>query len=189
MRSLDRILLVRTSARHLNCQIEGSWRALCLRYYSLSRVSFKFTITLSKIRCCVFNKFCFVSFKYQIHSLNQPTIKHNVKSLITSPSKLPHSMPQLEAMERVKYEDNKPVRHTSVVNSTTSVLRSTHQEASRPQHSPGMYEDTNSRRTPVNYSTNPVSRGSPMLGRASEGNFHIQKLQIMTVFCGINGSH
>lgn len=81
-------------------------------------------------------------------------------------------MPQLEAMERVKYEENKPVRHTSVVNSTTSVLRSTHQEAGRAQHSPGMYEDTNSRRTPVNYSTNPVSRGSPMLGRASEGNFY-----------------
>lgn len=81
-------------------------------------------------------------------------------------------MPQLEAMDRVKYEENKPVRHTSVVNSTTSVLRSTHQEAGRAQHSPGMYEDTNSRRTPVNYSTNPVSRGSPMLGRASEGNFY-----------------
>uniref|UniRef100_H3C237 Nuclear receptor corepressor 1 n=1 Tax=Tetraodon nigroviridis TaxID=99883 RepID=H3C237_TETNG len=93
----------------------------------------------------------FVSFKFQIHSLNQPTIKHNVKSLITSPSKLPHSMPQLEAMERVKYEDSKPVRHTSVVNSTASVLRSTHQEGHL-----------------VNYSTNPVSRGSPMLGRASE---------------------
>ncbi|KAM9728714.1 nuclear receptor corepressor 1 isoform 4-T4 [Menidia menidia] len=105
----------------------------------------------------------------QIHPMNQPTIKHNVKSLITSPSKLPHSMPQLEAMERAKYEENKPVRHTSVVNSTTSVLRSTHQEAGKSQHSPGMYDDTNARRTPVNYSTNPVSRGSPMLGRSSEG--------------------
>uniref|UniRef100_A0A673BE88 Nuclear receptor corepressor 1 n=1 Tax=Sphaeramia orbicularis TaxID=375764 RepID=A0A673BE88_9TELE len=97
----------------------------------------------------------------QIH----PNIKHNVKSLITSPSKLPHAMPQLEAMERAKYEDGaKAVRHTSVVNSTASVLRSTHQEA-KAQLSPGMYEDTNARRTPVNYSTNPVSRGSPMLGR------------------------
>ena len=130
-----------------------------------------------------------MSFKYQIHSLNQPTIKHNVKSLITSPSKLPHSMPQLEAMERVKYEDNKAVRHTSVVNSTTSVLRSTHQEASRSQHSPSMYEDSNSRRTPVNYSTNPVSRGSPMLGRASEGNFYVHKLQIISVFFGIIGKN
>uniref|UniRef100_A0A673BBP5 Nuclear receptor corepressor 1 n=1 Tax=Sphaeramia orbicularis TaxID=375764 RepID=A0A673BBP5_9TELE len=101
----------------------------------------------------------------QIH----PNIKHNVKSLITSPSKLPHAMPQLEAMERAKYEDGaKAVRHTSVVNSTASVLRSTHQEA-KAQLSPGMYEDTNARRTPVNYSTNPVSRGSPMLGRAAEG--------------------
>uniref|UniRef100_A0A8C4HW50 Nuclear receptor corepressor 1 n=1 Tax=Dicentrarchus labrax TaxID=13489 RepID=A0A8C4HW50_DICLA len=93
----------------------------------------------------------------QIHPLNQPTIKHNVKSLI-SPTKLPHSMPQLEA-----------VRHTSVVNSTTSVLRSTHQEASKSQLSPSMYEEATARRTPVNYSTNPVSRGSPLLGRASEG--------------------
>lgn len=103
--------------------------------------------------------------------MSQSTIKHNVKSLITSPSKLPHSMPQLEAMERAKYEENKPARHTSVVNST-SVLRSTHQEAGKSQHSPGMYEDANARRTPVNYSTNPVSRGSPMLGRAPEGIFH-----------------
>ena len=81
-------------------------------------------------------------------------------------------MPQLEAMERAKYEESKAARHTSVVNSTTSVLRSTHQEAGKSQHSPGMYEDANARRTPVNYSTNPVSRGSPMLGRAPEGIFH-----------------
>lgn len=78
-------------------------------------------------------------------------------------------MPQLETMERVKYEENKAVRHTSVVNSTTSVLRSTHQEANKSQLSPGMYEDASARRTPVNYSTIPVSRGSPMLGRAPEG--------------------
>uniref|UniRef100_A0A3Q3LPZ0 Nuclear receptor corepressor 1 n=1 Tax=Mastacembelus armatus TaxID=205130 RepID=A0A3Q3LPZ0_9TELE len=111
----------------------------------------------------------------QIHCLNQPTIKHNVKSLINSPTKLPHNMPQLEAMERAKYEEGKAVRHTSVVNSTTSVLRSTHQEAGKSQLSPGMYEDANSRRTPVNYSTNPVSRGSPMLGRASEGGMSATK--------------
>ncbi|XP_034745965.1 nuclear receptor corepressor 1 isoform X1 [Etheostoma cragini] len=104
----------------------------------------------------------------QMHPLNQSTIKHNVKSLITSPSKHPHSMPQLEAMERAKYEENKAVRHT-VVNSTASVLRSTHQEAGKSQLSPSMYEDANARRTPVNYSTNPVSRGSPMLGRTPEG--------------------
>nr|XP_040036038.1 nuclear receptor corepressor 1 isoform X3 [Gasterosteus aculeatus aculeatus] len=104
----------------------------------------------------------------QIHPLNQSTIKHNVKSLITSPSKLPHNMPQLEAMERAKYEEGKAVRHT-VVNSTGSVLRSTHQEASKSQLSPSMYEDANARRTPLNYSTNPVSRGSPMLGRGPEG--------------------
>ncbi|XP_028278365.1 nuclear receptor corepressor 1 isoform X2 [Parambassis ranga] len=111
----------------------------------------------------------------QIHTLNQPTIKHNVKSLITSPSKLPHSMPQLEAMERVKYEDSKAVRHTSVVNSTTSVLRSTHQEAGKSQLSPVMYEDTNARRTPVNYSTSSVSRGSPMLGRGPDGGMNSTK--------------
>uniref|UniRef100_A0A3P8TF68 Nuclear receptor corepressor 1 n=1 Tax=Amphiprion percula TaxID=161767 RepID=A0A3P8TF68_AMPPE len=111
----------------------------------------------------------------QIHSLNQPTIKHNVKSLITSPSKLSHGMPQLEAMERAKYEESKAVRHTSVVNSTASVLRSTHQEASKSQLSPGMYDDTNARRTPVNYSTNPVSRGSPMLGRGPEGGMSSAK--------------
>ncbi|XP_047235292.1 nuclear receptor corepressor 1 isoform X1 [Girardinichthys multiradiatus] len=104
----------------------------------------------------------------QNYSLGQSTIKHNVKSLITSPGKLPHSMPQLETMERAKYEEGKAVRH-SVVNSTASVLRSTHQEASKSQHSPSMYEDAGARRTPVTYSTNPVSRGSPMLGRASEG--------------------
>uniref|UniRef100_A0A3Q1BDP2 Nuclear receptor corepressor 1 n=1 Tax=Amphiprion ocellaris TaxID=80972 RepID=A0A3Q1BDP2_AMPOC len=105
----------------------------------------------------------------------QPTIKHNVKSLITSPSKLSHGMPQLEAMERAKYEESKTVRHTSVVNSTASVLRSTHQEASKSQLSPGMYDDTNARRTPVNYSTNPVSRGSPMLGRGPEGGMSSAK--------------
>lgn len=75
----------------------------------------------------------------------------------------------MEAMERAKYEENKPVRHTSVVNSTASVLRSTHQEPAKSQLSPGLYEDANARRTPVNYSTNPVSRGSPMLGRGPDG--------------------
>lgn len=75
-------------------------------------------------------------------------------------------------MERAKYEESKAIRHTSMVNSTTSVLRSTHQEAGKSQLSPSMYEDSNARRTPVNYSSNPVSRGSPMLGRAPEGMFH-----------------
>ncbi|XP_067350893.1 nuclear receptor corepressor 1 isoform X2 [Channa argus] len=102
----------------------------------------------------------------QIHSLNQPAIKHNVKSLITSPPKLPHGM---EPIDRAKYEENKAIRHTSVVSSTTSVLRSTHQETGKSQLSPGMYEDANARRTPVNYSTNPISRGSPMLGRGTDG--------------------
>ncbi|XP_061753947.1 nuclear receptor corepressor 1 isoform X3 [Nerophis ophidion] len=106
----------------------------------------------------------------QIPSLNQPAIKHNVKSLITNPSKLPHNLPQLEAIERAKYEESKAMRHTSVVNSTTSVLRSTHQEAGKSQLSPGLYEDVNARRTPVNYSSNPVTRSSPMPGRSSEGS-------------------
>ncbi|KAK1882571.1 hypothetical protein KUDE01_023352, partial [Dissostichus eleginoides] len=103
----------------------------------------------------------------QIHPHNQSTIKHNVKSLITSPNKLPHNMPQPDAMERAKYEEGKAVRQ-SVLNST-SVLRSTHQEANKSQLSPSMYEDANARRTPVNYSTNPGSRGSPMMGRTPEG--------------------
>ena len=79
-------------------------------------------------------------------------------------------MPQLDAMERAKYEEGKAVRQ-SVLNST-SVLRSTHQEANKSQLSPSMYEDANARRTPVNYSTNPGSRGSPMMGRTPEGRFH-----------------
>lgn len=79
---------------------------------------------------------------------SQSAIKHNVKSLLTSPGKLEDSKVQ----ERV--------RHTSVV-SSTSVLRSTHQEANKAQLSPGMYEDANARRTPI-------SRGSPML-RAQDG--------------------
>jgi hypothetical protein len=83
-------------------------------------------------------------------------------------------MPQLEAMERAKYEESKATaeqqaRHTSVVNSTTSVLRSTHQEQGKSQLSPGMYQDADARRTPVNYSTSSMSRGSPMLGRGQEG--------------------
>uniref|UniRef100_A0A8C5FN66 Nuclear receptor corepressor 1 n=1 Tax=Gadus morhua TaxID=8049 RepID=A0A8C5FN66_GADMO len=104
-----------------------------------------------------------------LFDISFPAIKHNVKSLITSPGKMPHGLPQLEAMERAKYEESKggPDRvRQSVVNST-GVLRSTHQEANRTQLSPGMYEDANARRTPVNYSTN--SRSSPMLGRAPDG--------------------
>ncbi|XP_078786527.1 nuclear receptor corepressor 1 isoform X9 [Oryzias latipes] len=110
----------------------------------------------------------------QIHPLGQPAIKHNVKSLITSPNKMTHAMPQLEAMDRAKYEESKAVRHTSVVNSTASVLRSTHQEAGKAQHSPSMYEDSSARRTPVNYSNNPVSRGSPML-RCPDGGMSSAK--------------
>uniref|UniRef100_A0A8C8GTC5 SANT domain-containing protein n=1 Tax=Oncorhynchus tshawytscha TaxID=74940 RepID=A0A8C8GTC5_ONCTS len=112
----------------------------------------------------------------QGHPLSQSAIKHNVKSLITSPSRLPHghTMPPLEAMERAKYEESKAAaeqraRHTSVVNSATSVLRSTHQEQGKSQLSPGMYQDADARRTPVNYSTSSMSRGSPMLGRGQEG--------------------
>ncbi|KAL0994417.1 hypothetical protein UPYG_G00121940 [Umbra pygmaea] len=112
----------------------------------------------------------------QGHLLSQSAIKHNVKSLITSPSKLSHgpSMPQME--ERAKYEESKVLveqragRHTSVVNSATSVLRSTHQEQGKSQLSPSMYQDPDARRTPVNYSTSSMSRGSPLLGRGQEGS-------------------
>lgn len=109
----------------------------------------------------------------------QSAIKHNVKSLIMGPSKLSRGVPQMEMMpenlkvvERAKYEDSKTSdairpRHTSVVSSGTSVLRSTLHEASKSQLSPGIYEDANARRTPVNYPS-PMSRSSPM-ARSSEG--------------------
>ncbi|XP_010022646.1 PREDICTED: nuclear receptor corepressor 1 isoform X4 [Nestor notabilis] len=116
--------------------------------------------------------------KYESNS-GQSAIKHNVKSLITGPSKLPRGMPQLEmvpenvkVVERGKYEDVKTgdavrSRHTSVVSSGPSVLRSTLHETPKSQLSPGIYDDTNARRTPVNYQS-PMSRSSPMLNRVSE---------------------
>ncbi|KAM5149990.1 nuclear receptor corepressor 1 isoform 20-T21 [Callospermophilus lateralis] len=109
----------------------------------------------------------------------QSAIKHNVKSLITGPSKLPRGLPALEivpenikVVERGKYEDVKagePVRsrHTSVVSSGPSVLRSTLHEAPKAQLSPGIYDDSSARRTPVSYQ-NTMSRGSPMMNRTSE---------------------
>uniref|UniRef100_A0A8C3SK95 Nuclear receptor corepressor 1 n=1 Tax=Chelydra serpentina TaxID=8475 RepID=A0A8C3SK95_CHESE len=116
--------------------------------------------------------------KYESNS-GQSAIKHNVKSLITGPSKLPRGMPQLEmvpenvkVVERAKYEDVKTgeavrSRHTSVVSSGTSVLRSTLHETPKSQLSPGIYDDTNARRTPVNYQS-PMSRSSPMMNRVTE---------------------
>uniref|UniRef100_A0A8C3WYR3 Nuclear receptor corepressor 1 n=1 Tax=Catagonus wagneri TaxID=51154 RepID=A0A8C3WYR3_9CETA len=112
-------------------------------------------------------------------SSGQSAIKHNVKSLITGPSKLPRGMPPLEMVpenvkvaERGKYEDMKaaePVRsrHTSVVSSGPSVLRSTLHEAPKAQLSPGIYDEASARRTPGSYAS-PASRGSPMLGRAPD---------------------
>ncbi|XP_016787775.2 nuclear receptor corepressor 1 isoform X20 [Pan troglodytes] len=109
----------------------------------------------------------------------QSAIKHNVKSLITGPSKLSRGMPPLEivpenikVVERGKYEDVKAgetvrSRHTSVVSSGPSVLRSTLHEAPKAQLSPGIYDDTNARRTPVSYQ-NTMSRGSPMMNRTSD---------------------
>uniref|UniRef100_A0A8D0L3U1 Nuclear receptor corepressor 1 n=1 Tax=Sphenodon punctatus TaxID=8508 RepID=A0A8D0L3U1_SPHPU len=117
--------------------------------------------------------------KYESNS-GQQAIKHNVKSLITGPNKLTRGVPQLEMMpenvkvvERGKYEDVKSVdairsRHTSVVSSGPSVLRSTHHEAPKSQLSPGIYDDTNARRTPVNYQSS-MSRSSPMMNRVTEG--------------------
>ncbi|XP_078235288.1 nuclear receptor corepressor 1 isoform X4 [Pogona vitticeps] len=116
--------------------------------------------------------------KYESSS-GPSAIKHNVKSLITGPSKLPRAMPPLEmvsenikAAERGKYEEAKAgevrSRHTSVVSSGTSVLRSTLHEAPKSQVSPGIYEDANARRTPVNYQS--MSRSSPMMNRVSEGS-------------------
>ncbi|CAK7317732.1 Nuclear receptor corepressor 1 [Vulpes lagopus] len=109
----------------------------------------------------------------------QSAIKHNVKSLITGPNKLSRGMPPLEivpenikVVERGKYEDVKagePVRsrHTSVVSSGPSVLRSTLHEAPKAQLSPGIYDDSSARRTPVSY-PNTISRGSPMMNRTAD---------------------
>ncbi|XP_053424541.1 nuclear receptor corepressor 1 isoform X13 [Nycticebus coucang] len=109
----------------------------------------------------------------------QSAIKHNVKSLITGPSKIPRGMPPLEivpenikVVERGKYEDVKtgePVRsrHTSVVSSGPSVLRSTLHEAPKAQLSPGIYDDSSARRTPVSYQST-MSRGSPMMNRTAD---------------------
>lgn len=79
----------------------------------------------------------------------------------------------LKVIERGKYEDVKagePVRsrHTSVVSSGPSVLRSTLHETPKAQLSPGIYDDTSARRTPVSYQ-NTMSRGSPMMNRTSDG--------------------
>lgn len=107
--------------------------------------------------------------KYEGNTVNPSAIKHNVKSLITSPVKISHSAIEAAERERAKYEDAKVserVRHTSVVNST-SVLRSTHAEAGKAQLSPGMYEDSNARRTPT-YTSASIPRGSPLL-RGQEG--------------------
>uniref|UniRef100_A0A673LPP8 Nuclear receptor corepressor 1-like n=1 Tax=Sinocyclocheilus rhinocerous TaxID=307959 RepID=A0A673LPP8_9TELE len=110
-----------------------------------------------------------ISLKYESSTVNPSAIKHNVKSLITSPVKISHSAIEAAERERAKYEDAKVserVRHTSVVNST-SVLRSTHTEAGKSQLSPGMYEDSNARRTPT-YTGTSISRGSPLL-RGQDG--------------------
>lgn len=110
-----------------------------------------------------------IPLKYESSTVNPSAIKHNVKSLITSPVKISHSAIEAAERERAKYEDVKAserVRHTSVVNST-SVLRSTHTEAGKAQLSPGMYDDSNARRTPT-YTSTSMSRGSPLL-RGQEG--------------------
>ncbi|KAM5214676.1 nuclear receptor corepressor 1 isoform 11-T17 [Hipposideros larvatus] len=116
--------------------------------------------------------------KYDSNS-GQSAIKHNVKSLITGSTKVSRVMPPLEivpenikVVERGKYEDVKagePLRsrHTSVVSSGPSVLRSTLHEAPKAQLSPGIYDDASARRTPVSYQSS-MSRGSPMMSRASD---------------------
>lgn len=61
-------------------------------------------------------------------------------------------------------------RHTSVVSSGPSVLRSTLHEAPKAQLSPGIYEDASARRTPGSYAST-APRGSPMMSRAPDGVF------------------
>ncbi|XP_026067048.1 nuclear receptor corepressor 1-like isoform X4 [Carassius auratus] len=111
-----------------------------------------------------------IPLKYEGSTVNPSAIKHNVKSLITSPMKISHSAMEAAERERAKYDDVKSserVRHTSVVNST-SVLRSTHTEAGKSQLSPIMYEDSNARRTPT-YTGTSISRSSPLL-RGQDGS-------------------
>ncbi|XP_072326140.1 nuclear receptor corepressor 1 isoform X3 [Scyliorhinus torazame] len=110
---------------------------------------------------------------------SQSAIKHDVKSLITASSKHPHPMHQLEmisegvkVMER-KYEDMKPAdqlrsRHSAVVSTGTSVLRSTMHEASKSQLSPVLFEDPSARRTPLGYHSF-IPRGPPLVSRTQEG--------------------
>ncbi|XP_039506110.1 nuclear receptor corepressor 1 isoform X5 [Pimephales promelas] len=108
-----------------------------------------------------------IPLKYESSSGNPLAIKHNVKSLITSPGKISHSAIEAAERERAKYEDVKAserVRHTN----STSVLRSTHTEVGKAQLSPGMYDDSNARRTPT-YTSTSISRGSPLL-RGQEGS-------------------
>uniref|UniRef100_A0A673LQP2 Nuclear receptor corepressor 1-like n=1 Tax=Sinocyclocheilus rhinocerous TaxID=307959 RepID=A0A673LQP2_9TELE len=124
-----------------------------------------------------------ISLKYESSTVNPSAIKHNVKSLITSPVKISHSAIEAAERERAKYEDAKVserVRHTSVVNST-SVLRSTHTEAGKSQLSPGMYEDSNARRTPT-YTGTSISRGSPLL-RGQDG------MNAASLVFSLNSSH
>ncbi|XP_049989737.1 nuclear receptor corepressor 1-like [Alexandromys fortis] len=135
--------------------------------------------------------------KYDNNS-GQSAIKHNVKSLITGPSKLPRGMLEIvpeniKVVERGKYEDVKagePVRprHTSVVSSGPSVLRSTLHEAPKAQLSPGIYDDTSARRTPVSYQST-ISRGSPMMSRTSDGMtfvetfFYLLQIEKYQIIC------
>lgn len=121
-----------------------------------------------------------------------------MKSLITGPSKLPRGMLEIvpeniKVVERGKYEDVKagePVRprHTSVVSSGPSVLRSTLHEAPKAQLSPGIYDDTSARRTPVSYQST-ISRGSPMMSRTSDGMtfvetfFYLLQIEKYQIIC------
>ncbi|KAG5836643.1 hypothetical protein ANANG_G00230580 [Anguilla anguilla] len=94
--------------------------------------------------------------KYEGSSRSQSALKHNVKSLLSGPSKA-HGQPQREP-ERV--------RHT-VVTSTASVLRSTHADSSRPQPSPGVFEDAAARRTLLSYSAGSTREGTPPSGKGA----------------------
>lgn len=106
-----------------------------------------------------------------------------MKSLITGPSKLPRGVLEIvpeniKVVERGKYEDVKagePVRprHTSVVSSGPSVLRSTFHDVPKAQLSPGIYDDSGARRTPVSYQST-ISRGSPMMNRTADGMILLQ---------------
>uniref|UniRef100_S4R6P0 Nuclear receptor corepressor 1 n=1 Tax=Petromyzon marinus TaxID=7757 RepID=S4R6P0_PETMA len=113
------------------------------------------------------------------------SLKHDVKSLLGSPSHLAHAglaqhllmADGARAAESGRYEEGKPedlsrLRSTSVVSAApgSSVLRGGPHDAGKSQLSPGTYEEQlATMRLPVGYQGS-IARSSPALVRSSEGS-------------------